>query len=176
MKNAFHWVVALAAILGAAVWAVATMPAAGQSTGKQVARQTKKYKVSMSEQEWKKKLSADQFRVLREKGTERAFTGRFHDNHEEGIYKCAGCGQILFLSDTKFDSGTGWPSFWKPAKTQAVEEHADNSYGMRRVEVVCSNCGGHLGHVFDDGPQPTGMRYCINSASLDFEKKKKDEE
>jgi len=176
MKNATLWAVALIAILGAALWAVGPVTAAAQTKNKQTAKPTKKYKVSMSEQEWKKKLDPEQYRILREKGTERAFTGKYHDNHEAGIYKCAGCGQTLFLSDTKFDSGTGWPSFYKPAKTQAVEEHSDSSFGMRRVEVVCSNCGGHLGHVFDDGPQPTGLRYCINSASLQFEKKKGEDE
>lgn len=123
------------------------------------------------EQDWKKKLTPEQYRVLREKGTEPAFTGKYHNNKEAGMYRCAGCGQQLFDSDTKFDSGTGWPSFDK-ALPGAVEYREDTSHGMTRTEVVCSACGGHLGHVFDDGPQKTtGKRYCINSCSLDFEGK-----
>jgi len=123
------------------------------------------------EAEWKKELSPKQYAVLREKGTERPFTGEFWDHHDEGTYKCAGCGAELFESDTKFDAGCGWPSFYQPKDGANVEEARDASHGMVRTEVLCSKCGGHLGHVFEDGPKPTGLRYCINSASLAFEKK-----
>lgn len=128
-------------------------------------------KVVKTDAEWKKILTAEQFQVLRKQGTERAFTGKFWDNHEAGTYVCAGCGLELFASDTKFESGTGWPSFWDRIDKTKVETREDSSWLMRRVEVHCSRCGGHLGHVFDDGPDPTGQRYCINSASLDFKKK-----
>ena len=122
--------------------------------------------------EWKLSLSPEQYEVLRRKGTERAFTGRYWDNHETGRYLCAGCGEELFRSDEKFDSGSGWPSFTAPAQRDSVAEETDETHGMRRTEVHCARCGGHLGHVFPDGPGPEGLRYCINSASLDFDPKK----
>jgi peptide-methionine (R)-S-oxide reductase len=125
-------------------------------------------KVSKSKEEWKKELTPLQYKVLREKGTERPFTGALLNNHEKGVYVCAACGAELFSSDTKFESGSGWPSFYAPVADENVATEVDNSLGMRRIEVLCPRCGGHLGHVFDDGPKPTGLRYCINSASLDF--------
>lgn len=118
--------------------------------------------------EWKKTLSPERYEVLRRKGTERAFTGKYHNSKEKGLYLCAGCGNPLFDSETKFDSGTGWPSYYQPISEQAVQSEEDKSYGMVRTEVLCARCGGHLGHVFLDGPEPTGLRYCINSVSLDF--------
>lgn len=126
----------------------------------------------MSEDEhWKEKLTEEQYHVCREHGTERPFSGKFHASKEAGTYQCVCCGEPLFLSDTKFDSGTGWPSFFAPLDEKAVETETDRSHGMVRTEVHCRNCGSHLGHVFPDGPQPTGLRYCINSVSLDFVKK-----
>ena len=118
---------------------------------------------------WKKKLTKEQYKVLRDKETEPAFTGKYWNNHEKGVYKCAGCGKPLFSSEEKFDSGSGWPSFDRPMDDANVEEKQDASHGMIRTEVLCSNCGGHLGHVFNDGPKTTGCRYCINSISLDFQ-------
>ncbi|HZY47240.1 MAG TPA: peptide-methionine (R)-S-oxide reductase MsrB [Candidatus Bathyarchaeia archaeon] len=123
-----------------------------------------------SEEEWKKQLDSETYQVLRKKATERPFTGKYLQNKEKGMYVCAGCGAPLFSSETKFDSGTGWPSFWSPAEKENVEEKPDRSLFMNRVEILCKNCGGHLGHVFEDGPQPTGLRYCVNSLSLNFKK------
>jgi len=133
-----------------------------------VASETKK--ISKSDEEWREQLSPEEYEVTRKGGTEAPFTGRYWDNHDEGMYRCVGCGTELFSSDTKFDSGTGWPSFTEPANLEHVELRPDDSLGMRRTEVVCKHCGSHLGHVFDDGPGPSGQRYCINGCALTFEK------
>jgi peptide-methionine (R)-S-oxide reductase len=128
-------------------------------------------KIQKSEDEWKAELSPVEYQILREKGTERPFTGKYYLTKQDGMYRCAACGNELFSSETKYESGSGWPSFWAPAASGSVELKSDNSHGMIRTEVVCSRCGSHLGHVFEDGPQPTGQRYCINSVSLDLKPK-----
>lgn len=128
-------------------------------------------KIDKSDEQWCQELGPEKFRILRQKGTERAFTGEYESYKGDGTFVCAGCGTPLFDAKTKYDSGSGWPSFTQPVQDGAVAEHADTTHGMRRVEVTCAKCGGHLGHVFPDGPRPTGLRYCINSASLDLEKK-----
>jgi peptide-methionine (R)-S-oxide reductase len=128
-------------------------------------------KIEKTEEEWKKTLTPEQYHVLRQKGTERPFTGEYADTHDDGMYRCAGCGNPLFSSDTKYESGSGWPSFYEPVAKDAVETETDRKFGMTRNEVLCAKCGGHLGHVFPDGPQPSGLRYCMNSAALKLETK-----
>jgi peptide-methionine (R)-S-oxide reductase len=165
----------------AGVSGAAEGPGAGQGAGGSEAKKIRVYsarrkgyvmteKVFKTDAEWKKQLTPEQFQVTRKKGTERAFTGAYHATKEKGIYQCVCCGNDLFLSDTKYDSGTGWPSFWAPVAGENVRTEEDNSFFSRRTEVLCSRCDAHLGHVFEDGPKPTGLRYCMNSASLKFVK------
>ena len=154
------------------VTSTADVAAAATNASPVVSEQNMKDKFIKTEAEWKKELTPEQYRVLRQRGTERAFTGQYWNHHGKGAYRCAGCGLELFSSKTKIDSGCGWPSFFAPLSSNAVATAEDNSHSMRRTEVLCPRCSGHLGHVFDDGPKPTGLRYCINSAALKFELKK----
>ena len=145
-----------------------------QKLGQQGIEMKKQKKNELTEEEWKKKLSPEEFHILREKGTERPFTGEYDKFYKDGTYKCAGCGTELFTSSSKYDSGCGWPAFYE-AMPEKIQESSDNSFGMKRVEITCENCGGHLGHVFNDGPQPSGLRYCVNSLSLDFDSEHTDD-
>jgi peptide-methionine (R)-S-oxide reductase len=166
-------VLALAALAAAAcqgATAESRDTAAERPQGAKVSDTSTIEKIDKSDEEWKKILTPEQYKVLRKQGTEPAWTGKYHNHKEKGVYVCAACGLPLFSSETKFDSGTGWPSFWKPIDESHVGTHTDRSFFMTRTEVHCARCGGHLGHVFPDGPPPTGLRYCMNSASFDFKK------
>jgi peptide-methionine (R)-S-oxide reductase len=164
---------ALATLLATPLAACAAQASDGEAAAAQETEMAKPehehdFEVVKTDAEWKQELTPEEFRVLREAGTERAFTGDLLHVKEDGTYVCAACGQPLFASDTKFESGTGWPSFWQPIDDDAVVTETDRTFGMKRTEVLCGRCGGHLGHVFPDGPEPTGLRYCMNSVSMDF--------
>mgnify|MGYP002397742131 FL=1 len=146
------------------------------STVKSASGESMSFAIDKNNDEWKNELSPEEFRVLREKGTEVAYTGKYYKFDKDGVYRCAGCGHTLFTSTEKYHSGSGWPSFYAPAEEETVVTQRDESHGMVRVEVMCANCGGHLGHVFEDGPRPTGLRYCINSVSLEFKEESDNEE
>lgn len=168
-RSVLGWMAAALGIAGASVALAGTKDgAASKGQGDTMATTGKIEKIVKTDAEWKKELDPEEFRVLREEGTERAFTGKYWDDHDgKAVYVCAGCGLELFSGEHKFDSGTGWPSYWQPIKPENVETRTDKSFFMTRVEVHCARCGGHLGHVFEDGPKPTGLRYCINGVSLD---------
>lgn len=167
-----HWVL-MAAPVFVGIWLYgARKPGAAERHVSAPKPHAKQDRAMKSDAEWKRELTPEQYSVLRRKGTERPFSGEHWNTRVAGTYSCAGCGQVLFASDTKFDAGCGWPSFWKAVAPGTVEFHDDHSHGMQRIEVTCSRCGGHLGHLFDDGPEPTGQRYCINSVSLKFTKAK----